>query len=330
MLDKPSTSKVFAQGAAERAKDAHIVVILPTYRRPEPLMRTLRSLEAQRGVPPFAIIVIENHAAGMEGARAASQFLAASDLCGSVIVEERQGNCFAYNAGFRLARSLYPDAGFIAVIDDDEVASPHWLAMLVDAQRSSKADIVGGPQIPVFEDREGERRFARHPVFQPAHRASGRVDVIHSTGNCFIAAHVIDAVGHPVLDEAFNFTGGGDTDFFMRCKAQGVRFAWSHVASVEEIMPARRTERAWITARSLRNGMLSALIQRKAMPGPGGRLLTIGKTLALLAASPFRSLLLMAKTGSAYAGSYHMMIAAGRLMAEFGYAQEQYRRPEKN
>jgi hypothetical protein len=99
---------------------------------------------------------------------------------------------------------------------------------------------------------------------------------------------------------------------------------------VVETVPARRTERSWITARSLRNGLISALIQRKHNPGFAGRLKVFAKSLALLAVSPLRSLLLWRETGSAYAGSYHMMIAAGRILAEFGYRIEQYRQPEKN
>jgi hypothetical protein len=40
--------------------------------------------------------------------------------------------------------------------------------------------------------------------------------------------------------------------------------------------------------------------------------------------------MLAAETRSLYIGSYHIMIAVGRLLAEFGYTVEQYRNPEKN
>jgi hypothetical protein len=145
-----------------------------------------------------------------------------------------------------------------------------------------------------------------------------------------MSASVLKAMKPDWLDERFNFLGGGDTDFFTRCRAKGFRFHWAAEAVVHETVPARRTERSWITARSLRNGLISALIQRKHNPGFAGRMKVIAKTLALLLASPFRSLALWIRTGSFYAGSYHMMIAAGRILAEFGYTIEQYREPEKN
>jgi GT2 family glycosyltransferase len=182
----------------------------------------------------------------------------------------------------------------------------------------------------VFEDAEGARRFAAHPVFRPAHGESGEAGLITSTGNCLISVEVLRAMEPDFLDERFNFLGGGDTDFFTRARALGFRFRWRKDAVVRETVPKRRTERSWITARSVRNGLISALIQRKHAPGTAGRIRVVGKSLALLAASPFRSLLLAARTGSFYIGAYHMMVAAGRILAEFGYTIEQYREPEKN
>ncbi len=320
----------FAETPALDAAGIGLVVIVPTYRRPEPLLRTLASLERQRFSGRQAVVVVENHAAGMEGARAAAGFVASARIPVCVVVEARQGNCSAYNAGFRFASARFPGATHFAIIDDDEAADENWLAMLLATARAASADIVGGPQVPEFEDKQGEAAYGRHPVFQPTHQQSGPVPLIHSTGNCLIAAKVVKAMGDPLLDEAFNFTGGGDTDFFTRCAARGFTFAWCNEAIVRESVPPRRTERSWVTARSLRNGMLSALIQRRAKPGLSGRIAVIGKSLALLAAAPFRSAALALRTGSLYAGSYHLMIAAGRIMAEFGYAQEQYRKPEKN
>jgi glycosyltransferase involved in cell wall biosynthesis len=316
--------------AAERLAAVELVVIVPTYKRPDGIRATLRSLEAQKGAPPFAVIVIENDANGRQGTVVAASELNASGRPGMVLVEARQGNCFAYNAGFLAGRLRFPEARHFAVIDDDEAADPDWLATLLAASIAHSAEIVGGPQVPVFEDRAGRERFARHPIFQPQRHETGPVPLIHSTGNCLIASHVVDAMGHPVLDERFNFTGGGDTDFFTRCAARGFRFAWSNEAIVREAVPARRTARDWVRSRSLRNGMLSADIQRRHSPGAAGRLKVLAKSIALLAVAPARSAILALKTRSVEAGSYHVLVAAGRLLSEFGWRHEQYRQPEKN
>jgi glycosyltransferase involved in cell wall biosynthesis len=319
----------FAQSPGLDRASVLIAVVLPTFKRPDHVKRTLASLAAQTIAVPFAVVVVENHAAGMEGASAAADVLASASLQGMVIVEPQAGNCNAYNAGFRRALASFPALTHVAIIDDDEIAIPEWLERLHGAAGEG-ADVVGGPQVPVFEDAEGARRYAMHPVFRSAHGESGAAGLITSTGNCLISADALRTMAPDFLDERFNFLGGGDTDFFTRLSGKGFRFRWSQDAAVRESVPPRRTERSWITARSVRNGLISALIQRKQMPGLAGRAKIIAKSLALLAASPFRSAVLAARTGSLYAGSYHMMVAAGRILAEFGYTIEQYREPEKN
>jgi GT2 family glycosyltransferase len=313
--------------AAARIK---VAVVMPTYKRPDHAMKKLRSLAAQAAGVPFAVIVVENEATARDGAAAAMPIFAAGEVKGIIAVEPRQGNCNAYNAGFEIALATFANLAHVAIIDDDEVARPGWLATLRKAAADSGADIVGGPQVPRFEDREGARLHAEHPVFAAAHGSSGGKGLITSTGNCLIAADVLRRMRPDFLDERFNFLGGGDTDFFTRCRAQGFTFAWSQEAAVDETIPARRTERSWITARSVRNGIISAIIHRRNAPGAMGRLKVIAKSMALLAASPVRSAALAWETGSFYIGCYHMMVAAGRILAEFGYSIEQYRQPEKN
>jgi GT2 family glycosyltransferase len=307
-----------------------IAVVIPTFKRPDHLQKTLLSLAHQQTSKSFAVVVVENHAAGSEGAAMARAMLMDKQVNGICVIEERQGNCNAYNRGFAEALARFPQLTHIAIIDDDEVAVPLWLETLANAAADAPADIVGGPQRPVFDDKAGAARFAMHPVFRSAHQSSGSAKLITSTGNCLISTKVLKAMAPEYLDERFNFLGGGDTDFFTRCSQKGFTFAWAEEAAVIETVPSRRTERSWITARSLRNGLISAIIQRKHNPGLAGRIKVIAKSLALLALSPLRSIALWKETGSFYAGSYHVMIAVGRLLAEFGYTIEQYRQPEKN
>ncbi|MFM9975149.1 MAG: glycosyltransferase family 2 protein [Beijerinckiaceae bacterium] len=323
------TPEPFAVSSGLDRTLVRIAVVIPTFKRPEHLAKTLASVSDQQTGRCFAVVVVENHAGACEGATVASAMLAQGRVRGLCVIESRQGNCNAYNRGFAEALEAFPNLTHVAIIDDDEIAVPVWLETLARAAATG-ADIVGGPQRPVFDDAAGARRFAAHPVFRSAHQTSGSTNLITSTGNCLIGVNVLRAMGPPYLDERFNFLGGGDTDFFTRCRDRGFTFQWAEEAAVIETVPARRTERRWITARSLRNGLISAIIQRKHNPGLAGRIKVIIKSLALLVASPFRSLLLWRQTGSLYAGSYHMMIAMGRLLAEFGYTIEQYRQPEKN
>jgi GT2 family glycosyltransferase len=307
-----------------------VVVTLPTFRRPKQLLDTLASLQHQETARRFAVIVIENDAAGRAGAQAAAPLFEGGDIAGLVIVAHERGNCAAYNAGWETALSVFPAFTHIAVIDDDEIADPCWLKRMCAAAEKHTADIVGGPQVPVFpEGSDGER--AAHPVFAPPYRQSGPVDALYSSGNLLIARSVLVTMGAPFLDLRFNFMGGGDSDFLSRARQKGFRLGWCAEAPVYETVPARRLEPDWIRSRSLRNGVISTLVEkRKRAADPLGAIRVFAKSLALLGASPFRALARLAATGSPSIASYPIYVALGRTLAEFGYANEQYRQPEKN
>jgi GT2 family glycosyltransferase len=305
------------------------VVTIPTFRRPDHLVKTLNSLSSQSPSHPFAVIVMENDADGIAGAEAARAWFETSDIAGLVVIAHRRGNCHAYNAGWEVALDEFPNLREIAVIDDDEIAGPGWLARLSTTAASTGADFVGGPQIPVFDDLSLDR-WARHPAFRAPYLETGPVPILYSSGNVLIGRRVLEAMPRPFLDPAFNFIGGGDSDFYRRSGARGFTFAWCQEAEVRETTPARRTEFSWLNARSLRNGAISAIIERRQNPGFAARIKTLGKSGALLLASPVRGAGLLMETGSPVIALYHAQVALGRLMAEFGKVNEQYRNPEAN
>ncbi|TQI74719.1 GT2 family glycosyltransferase [Bosea sp. AK1] len=325
----PESFEVVAGSAPEALAGITSVVCVPTFKRPDMLEATLRSLASQKGGHDFAVIVVENEGIERAGAARASALLAAGLFKGFVLVEPRQGNCKAYNAAWRCALTRFPAVEQILGIDDDEEAEPGWLDAFVTAARTAPAELFGGSVTPVFTD-VSRAWLSAHPVFRSHYSASGPVPMLYSSANYLIRRGVLERLGFPFLDESFDFTGGGDTDFFTRAKAAGFRFWWVQEAAQRETMPARRSEFAWIHARGLRNGAISAAIERRQNPGTAGRLRVLAKSLALLAAAVPRGLALGIRTGSGLIGLYHAQVAIGRLMSEFGVANEQYRKPEKN
>lgn len=328
-FDGPESFEIVAQSAPELLAAFETVVCVPTFRRPEMLERTLRSLAAQRNAGPFAVIVVENEGTQREGAARASELFAQGLFEGLVIVEPRQGNCKAYNAAWRCALTRLPALRQIAGIDDDEEAEPGWLAAFLRAAESAPAELFGGSVTPRFED-PTRAWLGAHPIFRSHYTASGPIPVLFSSANYLIRREAFARLGYPFLDESFDFTGGGDSDFFTRARAAGMRFWWVQEAAQRETMPARRTEDDWIRARGHRNGAISARIERRRLPGRAGRLRVLAKSLALLAAAPLRGLMLGLETGSLTIGLYHLQVALGRLGTEFGVQDEQYRAPEKN
>ncbi|MDT4868820.1 hypothetical protein FQZ97_1038050 [compost metagenome] len=133
------------------------------------------------------------------------------------------------------------------------------------------------------------------------------------------------------MDLKFNFTGGGDSDFLSRSIAKGFKVAWCAEGIVRETIPARRLENDWIRSRGLRNGVLSTLIeQRKRKDEPLGQVRVFLKSLALLAYSPIKAVRRGVAAGFAPVGTYFIHIGLCRVMAHFGYLNEQYRNPDKN
>lgn len=305
-----------------------LAVTVPTFKRPEQLIDTLESIAPQVAAYQGVLIVIENEAENREGAQSATRFMAANNINGLVIVVVKAGNCNAYNGGWRTVREHFPAVEYIAVVDDDETADGNWLKQLIKVQSATQSDFVGGPQVPVMPENSSRNV---HPVFRPNYCKTGRVPVLYSSGNLLITRRVIDEMPFPYLDPAFNFTGGGDADLYERARAKGFTFAWANDAILREPIPHRRLQKDWLRARALRNGALSAIIERRRF-GEGfvGRARVMAKSFALLIASPFRALVTLALTGSVVDAAYKIEIGVGRIMGEFGLINEQYRNPEKN
>jgi GT2 family glycosyltransferase len=326
----PDNITILARSPQLRPEEVEAVVTIPTFRRPEHLLRTLHSVKAQVTQRRFAIIVMENDADGQAGARAVRPLFEDGTFNGLLLIAHDRGNCNAYNAGWLTALASFPGFSSLLVIDDDEIADPHWLENMIRARESYGADIVGGPQLPVFE-RPEQAGWARHPVFAPPYRHSGQVPALYSSGNLLISRRVLEAMPYPFLDPLFNFMGGGDSDFLSRSTAKGFRLAWCAEAPIRETIPSRRLERDWIRARGLRNGVISTLVEKRRRAGePLDRFRVIFKSLALLAFSPFKAIVKALKSGSLATGLYYIHVGLGRVLAEFGYANEQYRQPEKN
>jgi glycosyltransferase involved in cell wall biosynthesis len=306
-----------------------IVVCIPTFRRPASLRRTLQSLAEQRTQFDFGCVVVENDAANREGAAVAAEFIESGPLLGFCVLEPRPGNCMAINCAFTTACQLFPQARYLAMIDDDEFASGEWLACLVTTADRTGVDVVGGPVFPQFE-LPSKAYLAKHPSFEPPYDRSGRVPIIYGTGNCLIRRTVFERLETPLFDLSFNYLGGGDTDFFSRCRAIGLQFYWDHSAAIFEHVPLRRTRFSWLAARGLRIGAINYLVERKRAKNTSRRVAIACKSLAMLCLSSLRVPVLLVTSPVSIAAIHPLLIASGRLLASLGAVPEQYRNPERN
>jgi glycosyltransferase involved in cell wall biosynthesis len=310
-----------ASPAGNRSVEA--VVCVPTFRRPRLLIETLKSLAGQRCRTSFAVVVVENDSVKREGEPVANEFFAAGLLAGFCVVEERQGNCHAINRAFREARDRFPTASYFLMIDDDEHADPDWIELMLCAARDHHADVVGGPVFSEFPPGT-PASLSRHPIYWPAYARSGFVPMIYGSGNCLISRRAFQAVGNPNFDARFNHLGGGDTDFFTRCRAAGLKSYWQDGARIFETVPKERLQPAWVIRRGLRIGAINFHIERVASPRLFGRVRVIAKTVVLVPVSMWRSVKLAARGKPALVVLHPSFIALGRILAWFGGAPEQY------
>lgn len=304
------------------------VAVLPTFRRPAMLAETLASLAGQETAVRFAVLVVENDAVGREGFAVAASWFAAGTVAGLALVEQRQGNVHAINAGFAAALEHFPQAEHILMIDDDEIASPGWLDAMVAGAKTSGADIVGGPVVPRFRD-DAPARLRRHPVFWPSHSSTGPVPMIYGTGNCLIRRSAFAQLGLPALDPRFNFLGGGDLDFFTRAHRAGLRSHWVQEALITETVPHERARIGWVLKRGLRIGSINRAVEVKQAEGASGRMKVLARDLAIVPLAFARAVARFAATRNPVVAAHPLAVSCGRLMAAWGIEQQPYRAREK-
>ncbi len=301
------------------------VICVPTFRRPEMLRATLESLVAQQKSVAFALVVVDNDAEAKEGLGIARAYFADGRLKGFVATEDRQGNVHAINAAFGMARVAFPAAKYFLMIDDDEIAAPIWLDQMVAAARRDNADVVGGPVFPIFPA-DVKAAFRDHPVYWPTYSKTGPVPMIYGTGNCLITRRVFEGLANASFDPAFKFLGGGDTEFFTRCRKAGFKFHWRHEAIVNEQVTPNRLTLGWVLRRSIATGVINYRIDRLAAQSLVGRARLAAKNIAVAPISLQRAAQLLAAPKHPFAALHPIGVAVGRWLASFGLDPQPYRR----
>ena len=321
---KPDASRAWVAVSPSLDTSIPTVICIPCFRRPEHLRLTLESLANQRTDRRFAVVTVDNDALACGSVPVAAEFLASGKFPGLCVVEPRQGNCQAINAAFESALATFPAAVNFLMIDDDEIASPDWLERMLRAAEASAADVVGGPVFPDFDD-ERKRGLRRHPAFYPAYEVSGPVPVIYGCGNCLITRRVFTRLAKPAFDLRFNFLGGGDTDFFVRCRHAGMKFHWAADAVITETVPANRTDPGWLALRALRIGAINYHVQRKLARTTWARAKLLAKMLGLLPQSFYLAARLALREHKALIALHPIIVAAGSALAAIGIEPQPYK-----
>ncbi len=235
-----------------------VSVVIPTLDRPKCLKRALASVLSQAGLEGVAleIVVVDNSRSG-----AAMATLADGGV--KAVHEPNSGVASARNAGLRAARGRW-----VAFLDDDEEASPRWLAHLLEVVRRTGADAVFGP----IEGRAegGSEIGAFSPYFSRRIDRADGADVtsmaayLGTNNSMFDRARCL-AKPDP-FDVALNESGGEDSLLLWRLRQTGRRFAWAAEASVIEWAPPRRLTWAYVRRRKFLSGQIRVFVRHMAAP----------------------------------------------------------------
>src|SRR5262249_32670617 len=148
------------------------------------------------------------------------------------LCEPRAGISHARNAAVAAASCRY-----LAFLDDDEEASPHWLASMRAAAGQYNADIVVGPVRPRFPQAGDVPDYAKRIYNRDALVATGTIIQWAGIGNSLLDRERCFATSTP-FDPRFGLSGGEDAIFLARLHSEGRRCVWCAEGSVTEMIPS--------------------------------------------------------------------------------------------
>lgn len=280
-----------------------VSAVVCTHNRAAYLEKALGSLAAQT-LPrsDFEVIVVDNRSTD-ETRRVAERFAGALGLL--YLYEPALGLCHARNAGWRAARGEY-----VAYLDDDAVASPGWLAALLEvfATVSPRPGCAGGPVAPLWE--------APRPAWLSDEILTSLTAIDWSATphalpdlrrEWLVGANI--AFPREVLEEVGGFTAGldragknllssGDVFLQKQIAARGLACWYEPALAVGHHVPRERLCQPWFVRRYFWQGVSDAVMQLlEERPSPARRLALAGRRALALVRPPATLGTLLLPTG---------------------------------
>ena len=236
-----------------------ISVCICTCDRPELLEKLLGSLRdielGDIAAGEVDLVIVDNNPTG--AVRAACTRVAELLPIELHFVEEpERGISFARNRA--VAEALARGADFVAFIDDDDIPEPDWLRRLMEEQRKTRAEIVGGVWRNVFAAQTPDWLKAAPLFHEPVTDRLGRygIPIGMGTFNVLLSRGVLErfAMQGPIFAPELSFTGGGDTDLFIRAKKAGASFALAERSVINRGFVDQRLTARGVLTRAFRYG----------------------------------------------------------------------------
>lgn len=246
---RSSMLKPLKDAAGEPTSDA-VTICMCTFRRPE-AFRALASLRTMSGLSDdVRVVIVDND----DNDALRTQF---EDVAKDYPFPVRYVHAPACNIS--VARNAALEASetrWLAFIDDDETADPHWLATLMQYRRQAAAVI--GQCVAIYKDELPS--WTARCDFHSSRIADDMANAY--TGNALLD---MDFVRHHGLTFRVELgrTGGEDTIFFRQMKEAGGRIVYRADALVYEPVPQSRATMTWVRRRMYRAGQTHGLLCRE-------------------------------------------------------------------
>lgn len=226
-----------------------ISVVVPTYRRPDGLSKTLESLRGQVfNALPVEIVVADNNPSA-DAREQVAEFATSSPLPVHYVHADIPGVSNARNAAMDRATGRY-----VAFLDDDQYAASNWLAEMYAVLSAHECCAVFCQTVACVEVTSPHKDFLKrffsrdHPDLE-----TGPINRFFGAGNSLIDREAV-TLPTPAFSPAMNETGGEDDILFEEFLAQGGRMGWTKDTHVFEDIPAKRQTAQYIRVRSFAFG----------------------------------------------------------------------------
>lgn len=243
-----------------------ITIGILTFRRPESLAASLPAVLEQLGRDPelsAEVLVVDNDPAG--SARATTEpFL---DKGVRYVVEPEPGIAAARNRV--LAETTA--SRLLIFLDDDEVPEPDWFDALLRTWRASGRPAAVMGRVQSIFDHDVDPWVAAGEFFRRRRMPSGTELDAAAAGNLLLDLDQVHDAGVR-FDPGLGLGGGEDTLFTRQLHAAGGRIVWCDESVAVDTVPASRTTRRWVTARSWSQGNNQVAVDLRLARGPLGRL----------------------------------------------------------
>ena len=173
---------------------------------------------------------------------------------------------------------------FIAFIDDDEIASPHWISTFADEAVRTSADCLFAPVEPHYAPDTSAWIVHLNPLFPEEVRTATRGNtIIGRTGNSMLRRSFLER--HKLRFDSSFGGGGEDLHFFALCRKYDAVMVTTNKAAVREKVAPHRTGLCYVLRACFSRGKGYARVM--AMTGQKGfagsarmALFSFGKLLA--------------------------------------------------